>query len=343
MTEVIVLGAGVIGLTSALVLSEKGYKVTVIASNFPTDELTPKYTSPWAGAHYRPFPSLTEKDFQDSQLTRVTYKYFKYLALQEPESSIKFIEGIDYVENKGVYGIKSKGYFEEIEEMRELEDLPDGVSFGASYKTWVLNSPLYLQYLYRKLIFKFGVHFIRTEIISLKQIFQNFPKLTVVNASGLGLQYDGGYDSESSPIRGQTLLVRVPPGCPYLEKTVTHQSKDGLWTFVIPRPFGGVILGGTKQLNDLQSTEREADTKQLIARGQLLFPELFVDGKLDIRNVNVGFRPARKNGVRVELERLKEGAIIHAYGAGGMGYELSYGVALKVLDIIEGNSIASKL
>ena len=46
--------AGVIGLTSAVLLSRKPeYSVTVIAKHMPGD-LDIEYTSPWAGAHYFP-------------------------------------------------------------------------------------------------------------------------------------------------------------------------------------------------------------------------------------------------------------------------------------------------
>lgn len=346
MPQVVVVGAGVIGLSCALTLSEAGHKVKVIAAHFPTDPLNSRYTSPWAGAHYRPFPSHTEKDHEDAMLTRVTYDYFKKVAVEEPGSSVKWIEGIDLLEKKGIYGLSAKGYYEDIDLLKELprDQLPNGVEFGASYKTWVLNSPLYIQHLMRKLTFEHGVTFTRAEIISLKQVAQAYPGHVVVNASGTGLQWEGGYDPDSFEIRGQTLLVRAPKGCSYFDRTITHQSDDGLWTFVIPRPLhGGIILGGTKQLNDYQSTPKEEDTKALIKRARTLFPELFIDGELDIRNINVGFRPARKGGMRVDVEKFAGTTVINAYGAGGMGYELSYGVGKKVEQLVAGLPTKSML
>lgn len=346
MPEVVVVGAGVIGLSCALTLSEAGHKVKVIASHFPADPLTAKYTSPWAGAHYRPFPSHTEKEFEDSRLTRVTYEYFKKLSVEEPESTVRWIEGIDYLEDQGIYGMKAKGYYEDLVALKQLTDLPEGIQFGASYKTWVLNSPMYIEYLLRKLTFKYGVTFTRAELISLKQVSQAYPGHIVVNASGTGLQWEGGYDKDCFLIRGQTLLCRVPQGCPYLNKTITHQGKDGLWTFVIPRPHhGGVIVGGTKQLDDYESKPRDSDTEQLVKRARKLWPDLFFeDGKLDIRNINVGFRPARTGGIRVDVEKAGRGvAVVNAYGAGGMGYELSYGVAKKVEALVERVGAAAKL
>jgi len=346
MPEIIVVGAGVIGLSAALALSEKNYKVKVIATHFPNDPLNPRYTSPWAGAHFRPFPSKSPKEFEESQLTRKTLRYFEKLAVDEPQSSIQFIEGVDYLENQGIYGVDAKGFYEGIEGMEQIpnNELPNGVEFGAKYKTWVLNSPLYIQYLQRKLIFRYGVEFIKAELVSLKQVSQAYPNSVIVNASGLGLQYNGGYDPKSFVIRGQTLLVRAPPDHPYEKKTITHQSKNGLWTFVIPRPLdGGLIVGGTKQVNDFASVPKEADTKQLITKSKELYPEIFINGKLDIKNINVGFRPAREGGSRIELEKVGKQYIVHDYGFGGMGYEMSRGSAEKVAELVESIPTISKL
>lgn len=51
--EIIVLGAGVVGLTTALkILLEGTFKVTIISDILPGDPKSIKYTSGWAGAHH---------------------------------------------------------------------------------------------------------------------------------------------------------------------------------------------------------------------------------------------------------------------------------------------------
>lgn len=56
-----------------------------------------------------------------------------------------------------------------------------------------------------------------------------------------------------------------------------------------------------------------------------------------IRDI-VGRRPAREGGVRIEVEDVDvdglQGRIVHGYGAGGRGYELSWGVARDVAALV---------
>lgn len=60
-------------------------------------------------------------------------------------------------------------------------------------------------------------------------------------------------------------------------------------------------------------------------------------GSLKVIKDVVGRRPAREDGMRVETEAkdttwgVKH--VVHAYGAGGRGYELSWGVASEVADL----------
>ncbi|KAK7608239.1 hypothetical protein JOL62DRAFT_558678 [Phyllosticta paracitricarpa] len=57
--NIVVLGAGVVGLTTALLLSKiPNYHVTVIAKHMPGD-YDIEYASPWAGANYLPVPGDT--------------------------------------------------------------------------------------------------------------------------------------------------------------------------------------------------------------------------------------------------------------------------------------------
>jgi len=61
------------------------------------------------------------------------------------------------------------------------------------------------------------------------------------------------------------------------------------------------------------------------------------NGTFDVITDIVGRRPSRHGGMRLEAERVGDGSsekrIVHAYGAGARGYEVSWGVAAAVAEM----------
>ncbi len=58
---------------------------------------------------------------------------------------------------------------------------------------------------------------------------------------------------------------------------------------------------------------------------------------------NVGIRPFRKSGVRLEAQKIDDKLVIHNYGYGGSGLTLSFGGAKEVLDLLSEHKIISKV
>jgi len=82
--------------------------------------------------------------------------------------------------------------------------------------------------------------------------------------------------------------------------------------------------------------------QRILAQCLRLDPSISSDGTLagiHILRHNVGLRPARTGGPRVEVEtpRLpRVRPVVHAYGFSSAGYQQSWGVALDVLELVEG-------
>jgi glycine/D-amino acid oxidase-like deaminating enzyme len=126
------------------------------------------------------------------------------------------------------------------------------------------------------------------------------------------------------------------------DKTITTQKKDGTWSFIIPRSFnGGTVIGGTKEVGNWQLEPSQETQSQLLKAAQPIIPQA-CDKKQTPETIKVikdvvGRRPAREGGMRVETEArdttwgVKHA--IHAYGAGGRGFELSWGVASEVAEL----------
>lgn len=127
------------------------------------------------------------------------------------------------------------------------------------------------------------------------------------------------------------------------DKTITTQKKDGTWSFIIPRSFnGGTVIGGTKEVGNWQLEPSEETRAQLLNAAQSIIPQA-CDKRQTFETIKVikdvvGRRPAREGGMRVETEArdttwgIKH--VIHAYGAGGRGFELSWGVASEVTELV---------
>lgn len=117
------------------------------------------------------------------------------------------------------------------------------------------------------------------------------------------------------------------------DRAVIRQGSQ--YTYVIPRASGGVILGGVSQPGNFDVDPDMALRADILKRVNNMTKGEFgwVDIDKDVSRNIVGFRPARKGGLRVE----REGNIIHAYGAGGLGYVYSWGVADQVLGLVENH------
>lgn len=99
---------------------------------------------------------------------------------------------------------------------------------------------------------------------------------------------------------------------------------------------GGTIIGGTREPHDWKENARpETRTKVLEMAAKMYPPILGLEGKFNVIRDIVGRRPARVGGLRLQTEHLKAPfrgkRIIHAYGAEGHGYGLSWGISQEVV------------
>ncbi|KAK2736345.1 hypothetical protein FQN57_000795 [Myotisia sp. PD_48] len=332
---IVVIGAGVIGLSSALTLikrlSSSKYEILIVASHLPTDPPHPSYASINAGAHFRPIPGTTPQLKYEAQLAKITFNRFDRLVKENPHIGVRFMEGIDYVSGPATPDYKamipdyvnSAGF-----RLLEYHELPSRVEFGARYDSFTVDPDTYTFHLLRRFQLK-GGKLLRMKLESMEEAFR-IPKRNVsliVNCSGMGFG-----DPKSFIIRGQTCLIAKT-----LDKTVTQQNQDGTWTFFVPRPLnGGTIIGGTKEPNDWNPTPSRTARDQLLYKAGEMYPEILNSANgFDVVKDVVGRRPAREGGLRLEAETLPDGRkAVHAYGLGGRGYELSWGVAEEVYRLV---------
>lgn len=296
----------------------------------------------WAGAHYRPIPGDTPQLNDERKLAMRTAEVMRRIAREDEEAGVRVVGGREEMDVPGevVWGLKKEseggeGYAWRGDgfQVLAMKEVKEGVKWGGVYDTWVVNVAVYCRWLLRGLERR-GVRVVKCRLGCVDEAWDVVESLgvrggrTVVNCSGRGFG-----DGKMNVIRGQTVLVRQQA-----EGTVTRQCKDGAWSFLIPRPLGGgTIVGGTKEVGDWEGRVRVETRERLLKRAVECFPE-FVDelGKFEVLRDNVGRRPWREGGVRVEEEVLGKGRrVVHGYGAGGRGYELSWGVAERIVDLVK--------
>ncbi|CAG8527878.1 8719_t:CDS:1 [Ambispora gerdemannii] len=344
---VVVIGAGVSGLTTATLLlkQEKGYHVTIVAKHFP-GELTGEYTSPWAGANWRSL--ITDKRQQEFE--KKTLIHFFELAKTKPaETGIMIVDSFDYWDEHKEDFIEPwfsnfcPGY-----RHLQKEELPDNVEFGITYKTVTINPTVYLDFLLNTFL-ALGGNIERKEFSHIHDAILPDTDI-VINCTGIHSRTLGGVqDANVYAVRGEIVVVELPPThVTWSFKRYPRGSNEGIFkgpvTYVIPRNNGEVVLGGTYVENDYTTVPDPVIAESIIKRCLATRPDLLPVGQkeLKIKRHGVGLRPARKGGIRVEAEwinsilgRDKRILVCHNYGHGGYGYQSSYGAALHLIELMK--------
>lgn len=107
---------------------------------------------------------------------------------------------------------------------------------------------------------------------------------------------------------------------------------DELVGYIIPQS-DTVVLGGTFQLNDWNQAVNDEDTRTILRTCSKILPAL---EQIRHGKVQVGLRPYRDGGVRLEHEKTADGMdIVHCYGHSGSGVTLSWGCAKDVVNIVK--------
>ncbi|KAF2868692.1 FAD dependent oxidoreductase [Massariosphaeria phaeospora] len=341
----LILGAGVIGLTTALVLRAHypTANITIAAKHFPGDRSI-EYASPWAGANWA---SFAHDNGPLEKYDEVTFRKFAEIAERWPEV------GIGRMGMWGVFDARIEEtdllteatgkiwYDELVGGLRNLDEteLPKGAVFGLEFpSTFRINTQIYLQWLqHRALTHNITLH--RQHFPSLTALLTTFPRTTLlINASALGsLHLTDVHDTALYPTRGQTVLI-TEPATPIPRMYFRSPKRvDPETTYVFPRPLGGgVILGGSRQA-DNWSAEPDMELAQDIMRRCVeLAPELGRVEDLQVVSHNVGLRPSRIGGPRIELERSSHRVpVVHNYGHSGAGYQSSWGTAERAVELVK--------
>lgn len=302
--RITVIGAGVIGLSCAVRLAEAGHPADVLARELPLET-----TSAVAGGLWMPF--LAEPADLITRWARRSYQVFAEL-LEDNDTR-----------RTGV--VARPGY---IVGVRQRPDFTDGLPVGLTPVShphpdhrsgWHLTVPIvdmtvYLPYLVQRLQAAGGT-LTRMPLTALPT------RGIVVNCSGLAGRALAA-DPSTYPIRGQVVRMSNPG----ITEWWTDESAPDRLTYVLPQTRH-IVVGGTAQVGDYETTPDEQTARQIIERARRLVPAL---DRAEVIAHRVGLRPGRAT-VRLETVTGADGITVHCYGHGGSGVTLSWGCADDVL------------
>ncbi|MFN0146234.1 MAG: FAD-dependent oxidoreductase [Dehalococcoidia bacterium] len=299
--DVTVVGAGVIGLTTALVLERAGHEVRIIARERALDA-----TSGAAGAIW--LPVRIEPGGREFTWALRTYRVLRELAASHPEA------GVDDLRACEVAGDDERPWWADAVDGLEFSDIRD--RYRRADHAWTFIAPRVDPYVYVPwLEAQLKAPIERAEVDDLAAIGGEL----VVNCTGLGSRRLCG-DHELVGVLGQTVLVE--PGELRTDTFIGDERDQSAIFYSIPRR-GEVVLGGcrTPVEGDAVPPPDPSLREAILARCR----EAGYEPGSVIRE-RTGLRPVRP---RVRLER--EDRVIHNYGHGGAGYTLSWGCASEVL------------
>ncbi|MER5884813.1 FAD-dependent oxidoreductase [Streptomyces sp. NPDC001941] len=315
--DVIVVGGGVIGLTTAVELAGRGHRVRVWTREEPGAT-----TSAVAGALWWPY-RIEPADLVTRWAVRSLRRY-EELAADPGATGVRLVDGV-YADT-GLDGLGD--WVHEVPGMRELSGaaVPGPYGRGVAARLPLIDMPVHLAWLRGALEAAGGSLEVRS--------VDGFGRAAagarvVVDCAGLGAAELAG-DDRLRPVRGQLVLVENP-GVEEWFAAADDEREDSAYFF--PQP-GRLVLGGTAQEGARSLEPDPVTAREIVARCARIRPEI---ASAKVLGHRVGLRPVRRGGVRLEAERPDGGGLlVHNYGHGGAGVTVAWGCAGRVAELVEG-------
>ena len=305
MGRVIVVGAGVVGLSCAVRLLEAGHEVAVVARDLPLETTSSVAAALWYPYRAYPFERVTS-------WAATTFTELASLAGRE-DTGVSLVPGTEVLR----FGTGAPPWWASaVPSLEPATELLPGYAAGWSFDAPVAEMRVYLPWLVGR-VEELGGTVTRMALSGLPDLAP-----VVVNASGLGARLLG-QDSAVLPVRGQVLYVEQ------VGLDLWWLDGDGP-TYVVPRSKD-VVVGGTEEEGSWDPAPDEVVAKEILDRATALVPEL---RRARVLGHRVGLRPARPT-VRLEAVTTPQGnRVVHCYGHGGAGVTLSWGCAAEVAALV---------
>ena len=252
---VAVIGAGVMGLSTARVVQDAGFPVTIYTAALPPDT-----TSNIAGGQFHPFAV-----FRDSEVTpefraqfarALDYSWRRFQIMVGDDYGVRWLP--TYVETDSP-DARVVATFPPINRMLRPAEHPFPLDSVLRYDTMYVETGRYLRQMVRDIQLAGGKIAVRR--FATPADIATLPEALIFNCTGLGSR-DLFADQELHPIRGQLAILEPQPEVRY--------AVQGGFGYMFPRG-DGILLGGTFERDVWDANPDPAAIARIVASHQRFF------------------------------------------------------------------------
>ncbi len=258
-----VMGCGVMGLTTARLMQDRGWDVTIYAKALP-----PYTTSNIAGGQWSP-ASVYEDGYmtpgfkkQYDEAMALSYRYFQDLV--GPKYGVRWISNYQFSDTPRPTDDLVHNYQALYPQLRDLgpSEHPFPVPYASHYDTMLIEPATFLTALMQD-FYGAGGRIEVKEFTDETEIMQ-LAEPVVFNCTGLGARDLFG-DEMLFPIKGQLSFVLPQKEVNYI--TITDN------TYMFPRS-DGILLGGTFEYNNWDLTPDPVETARILCQHKAFFARM---------------------------------------------------------------------
>jgi D-amino-acid oxidase len=278
--RVAVLGAGVIGLTTARLAQDAGYDVTIYTKALPPDTTSNIAGGQWAPSTVYDDPHKVSETFTDQYIFACKYAYERFQILTQPKYGVRWMRNflIDRQPFSANFSQRSSFPREPAanapriahateklmpeQKILNKRENPFRGFYTAQFDGMIIEPPMFLDALTEDFRIA-GGRFVLGELKTPAEV-QALQEKLVFNCTGLGAKALFG-DDELTPIRGQLTFLLPQP-----EVTYATEFED---TYMFSRR-DGVLLGGTFDWNNWSLEVDEKTVQEKLAKQKELFASL---------------------------------------------------------------------
>jgi D-amino-acid oxidase len=261
-----VIGCGVIGLSTARVLQDHGFDVTIYARAIPPDT-----TSNMSGAQWTP-TSLFDNDHVDGAFRTLFVRaarlaYLRYQTLLGDDYGVRWIENYNCYDDPSTPFPGGAGtalipeLYPQVQKFGPGEH-PFPTRYATRFLTMLIEPNRYLRALLRDYALRGGRVVIRAFESGADLLALDEP--LVMNCTGLGAKELTG-DAQLEPIRGQLSVLAPQPAIDYITLHGAH--------YMFPRS-DGIVLGGTFQYGNADLQPDVVTEGQIVADHAAFFAQM---------------------------------------------------------------------